>query len=352
MKIVNICQSYPPMTSGAALTVEQIATGIAKKGHQVLVIAASDRREGYTTKTGQLRVERFASRHNPFRINQRFLLLPYRQIRSQILHFKPDVIHLHEPLGLGLCGLKIAKKTDIPVVVTLHQLPWFVASYTPQWWGLPPKIEWLLWQYGTWFLEQCEAHITPTETIASIVESHTNSCPNVISYGTDLRRFKLNSNAVNRYDSIKCKYGLDLDKPIILHVGRLDADKGVDDVIRAAAGVMKQVDAQLLVVGDGCLRKALTRLSHELGISKGCHFAGFVSPHGDLPAIYGMDDVFVTASEIETFGIVILEAMASGCPIVAVKATCIPELVNDECNGFLVQSGDENDRVEKTVWLL
>ena len=121
---------------------------------------------------------------------------------------------------------------------------------------------------------------------------------------------------------------------------------------QAAAKVMQQVDAELLIVGDGCQRKALIRQSEELGIADRCHFTGYVSPDGDLPAIYRLADVFVTASVIETFGIVILEAMAAACPVVAMKATSIPDLVDNNRSGFLLPPQNVDGLAEKITWLL
>jgi glycosyltransferase involved in cell wall biosynthesis len=136
------------------------------------------------------------------------------------------------------------------------------------------------------------------------------------------------------------RYGLDPDLPVILHVGRLDVDKQVNLVIRASAQTINQVDAQLLIVGDGRQREELIELCANLGIGRFCHFPGFVETDDDLPGLYRLAAVFVTASEIETQGLVILEAMASGLPVVAVKATCIPELVQEDVNGYLSQPGE------------
>jgi glycosyltransferase involved in cell wall biosynthesis len=123
-------------------------------------------------------------------------------------------------------------------------------------------------------------------------------------------------------------------------------------VIKVAAKVMQQVEAQLLVVGDGRQRAAVISLSQELSIRHRCSFPGFVSAEGDLPGMYRLASAFVTASQIETFGIVILEAMASGLPVVAVRATCLPELVRHGVNGYLAHPGDEAALVKHLLWCI
>jgi glycosyltransferase involved in cell wall biosynthesis len=337
------------MISGASLVVAQLAQGFAHKGHDVLVIAASDRREGYSTQDGRLRVERLPSRCNPARVGQRFLLWPQRQLHTLVEEFEPDIIHLHEPLTLGICGFKAAQRVNTPAVLTLHQLPWFITKYTGR---SPINFERPLWRYGKWFLSQCAATIVPMGQIAAVVKQHTGQNPHTIPNGTDLRHFETKSDLDDEAAHLCKKISLPVDKPIILHTGRLDIDKGVNHVIQAAAKVMQQVDAELLIVGDGGQRQDLIVLCKVLGIADRCHFTGFVAPDGDLPAIYRLADVFVTASEIETFGIVILEAMAASCPVVAVEATCIPELVDDNRSGFLLPPKDVDGLAEKMIWLL
>jgi glycosyltransferase involved in cell wall biosynthesis len=120
----------------------------------------------------------------------------------------------------------------------------------------------------------------------------------------------------------------------------LDTDKNVDRVIHAAAPVVRESEAQLLVVGDGRRKIHLIRLCKTLGIADRVHFTGFISKDQGLPDIYRMASVFITASEIETQGIVLLEAAASGLPLVAVNATCIPEVVQNGVNGYLTEPGN------------
>ncbi|MBK8988100.1 MAG: glycosyltransferase [Chloroflexi bacterium] len=352
MKILQICQSYPPMISGAALAAARLAEGLAQEGHEVLVIAASDRRDGYSTQNGRLRIERLPSHHNPMRVGQRILLWPNGRIHQIAAAFNPDIIHLHEPLTLGMCAAKIGRRLNIPTVLTLHQLPWFVTKYTATFWGNPFNFEKMLWQYGRWFLSQCTAVIAPARPVADVIRQRTGRIAHIIPNGADLQHFQAAPRTAHEADRLRRHYGLSPDKPVILYVGRLDADKDVDCVVQAAARVMKHLDAELLLVGDGCRRPALTRQCEALGIASRSHFTGFVSPDGDLPGLYRLANVFVIASDIETFGIVILEAMASALPVVAVRATSIPELVSDRCSGFLVAPKDVDALAKKITWLL
>ncbi len=128
--------------------------------------------------------------------------------------------------------------------------------------------------------------------------------------------------------------------PLILHAGRLDTDKSVENVLLAAGAAIRESDAYLLVVGDGNQKRSLIQLCKSIGIESRVRFTGFISDKAELAKIYRTSSLFVTASEIETQGIAILEAAACGLPIVAVKATCIPEIVQHEVNGFITSPGD------------
>ncbi|NIO68484.1 MAG: glycosyltransferase [Anaerolineae bacterium] len=315
-------------------------------------MAASDRERAYTDSTAGLRLVRLRSFPNPVRVNQRFLLWPRREIAAELQAFRPDVLHLQDSLSAGLSGLLVAQAFDIPVVLTGHALPCLVSAYAPALPGLRQGIEAGLWIYGTWLLRQCEAVITPTRVIADIVSAHANCRPQVIGNGVDLRRFTPRPASLGEGEALRQKYGLDPYLPIILYAGRIDVDKRVDLVVRAAAQAMHTVDAQLLVVGDGRRRAAVIRLSKELAIQDLSHFSGFVPATGDLPGLYRLASVFVTASEVETQGLVVLEAAATGLPIVAVRAAAIPEVVEDGVTGYLVAPRDIDAMADRLVRLL
>lgn len=350
MRIAHICQSYPPMISGASLAVQQLAQGLAARGNDVLVLAASDRQQGYVEGNGNGRIVRLPSRHNPMRVGQRMMLWPYRQMARELAAFQPDIVHIHEPLVLGLLGLKAARRLGVPTVLTLHQLPWFAAAY------LPPRIrsmvERLLWGYGRYLTRQFHEIIVPTQTIADIMENKIGCHPQVLPYGINLERFLVQSDDPEEGVKLRPKYGLDPQLPVILHVGRIDIEKKVEVVVRAAAQAMKQVEAQLLVVGNGRQLNTIIHLSEDLGIRHRCHFPGYVATDEDLPGLYRLADLFVTACEIETFGIVVLEAMASGLPVVAPAASCLPELVKHNVNGRLAAPGDTEKMANHLAALL
>ena len=123
-------------------------------------------------------------------------------------------------------------------------------------------------------------------------------------------------------------------------------------VIEAAARVFETTEAQLLIVGGGTRRRTLRRQCARLEIQDRVVFTGFVDHAGDLPGLYRLAAAFVTASEIETQGQVVLEALASGLPVVAPRAGALPELIRDGENGFLVAPQDTTAMARRLGWLL
>lgn len=340
MKIAILSQTYPPMISGAAIVAQQLAKGMADRGHSVLVITASDREQAYSCQEAGCRIERLPSWRNPMRAKQRFVPWPYLATRRLLETFGPEVIHTHEPFLMNQAALAHREQTGTPVLLTIHQLPWFITASLKSHNWLGRLIEQVFWNYARHLLGQVNIPVVPTQTIADIVFRQVGLRPRVISNGIDLQAYTPAAQA-GRLAQIRLELGIPpAGAPVILHVGRLDKDKRVERVIEAAAQVMQQTDAHLLIVGDGTEKERLVTLCQQANILGRSHFPGFVSAQEMLSNLYQLSNVFITTSEIETQGIVLMEAAACALPIVAVRATSIPELVIDGCTGYLCQPGD------------
>lgn len=146
MRIAYLTQSYPPMISGAAVSVQQIAESMTQLGHQVLVIAASDRECPYSLIRDNLTILRLRSLSNPLRVGQRAIANPRRMTLNALARFQPDVIHVHEPMQLGTLALAYAKREQVPVIFTVHLLPGFATTYLSG--KLGQWTEQILWIYA------------------------------------------------------------------------------------------------------------------------------------------------------------------------------------------------------------
>jgi 1,2-diacylglycerol 3-alpha-glucosyltransferase len=155
-----------------------------------------------------------------------------------------------------------------------------------------------------------------------------------ISSGIDLERF----NPFGDSRPLREKYSIP-DKPVLLYAGRLDPEKNIEEILHAVALALKSVDFCFVVVGKGTIRKKLEQLAGDLGISGNVIFTGFVSDE-ELPYFYKLGRCFIIASPAELLSLVTLQAMASGLPVIAVKAGALTELVKNGMNGFLYEEGD------------
>lgn len=332
------------MVSGQSYMVERLALGAISLGHETMVICASDRPQPYEKTSGKLHLVRMASWPNPFRVGQRFTPWGAGAMRSAMVSFAPDVVQLHDPTNSGLAGLSAARALGIPILFTTHAGPWVFRVYLPRRLRfLSPVFESLGWAYGRWFMRKCDLVAAPSSNITQLILKKTGIKPRLISNGADLSRFDRRIPLTRESARLRRQFGLPPRVPVILHLGRLDSDKNIPAVIRAAAVAMQGNDAHLLVVGDGVDRARLEDLCKKLDISKRSHFPGYVNFGGDLPGVYRLASVFVTASEMEVQSLVMLETIASGLPMVAVDATSASELVRHGKSGYLVKPGDEKE---------
>jgi len=351
MRLALISQTYPPMVSGVSVAVGHLSQRLAARGHAVLVLAASHRGDPYQDVIGGAQVIRLRSRPTPMRVGQRWCWWHKHDLHQWLEVFRADLVHLHDPALGAFLVPDVVHTMGLPLAITAHALPINLVHIV----HAPPRlrrwIESTLWHMAARRLARFDAVVAPSEYAAASYARHAGGRPIAISNGVDLQRFHPGSGSAEERASLAGRFGVDSDRPVILHVGRLDREKDVDVVIRAAARAMGQVDAQLLVVGDGNDRARLMGLARALGIGDRTHFPGYLGQE-DIPLAYRLAMVFAISSRIEAEGIVVLEAAASGLPIVAVRATSMPELVERTGCGYLVEPGDDAGMADHLVNLM
>ena len=259
MRIAYISQSYPPMVSGALLAVQMLAEGMSKQGHDVLVLTFL-LPEPYEQRRGTLAVYHHRSFVNPFRVGQRYTIGIHHESMQMLNNFVPDIVHIHDPFQFAFTGLKYCKKKLIPIAITTHQLPWFVNAYLPEWLKGGNLVENSLWNYSNWLLRRFDIVFSPTDTITNVIYKHTGIASRTINYGIELGYFHNKPNDEKLNHALRKKFNISPGMPVLLHVGRLDVDKSVDIVVRAAAKSMSMNDAHLLVIGDGTEKNKLKSL--------------------------------------------------------------------------------------------
>ncbi len=341
MRVALISQSYPPMISGAAEVVNRLARGLTLRGHDVLVIAAAPTaRAPRTVATGAdgVALALLRSLPNPFRVGQRFTLASEASIAPILDSFAPEVVHAHDPGPLGLSGLRWARRRGVRCVYTAHQLPWFLSASAPP--GLRAAAratEAPAWRLLSRLCAQCDVVVAPSATIAALMATHGITA-RVIGNGIDLDRFRPATGQPGESEALRRRFGLHPDLPIALHVGRLDRDKQPARALEAIACALRQTPGQALVVGDGTERSRLERQTRGWSLALPTRFTGYLTD--DLPAVYRLARVVVSASEVEIQSTVALETAASGRPLVAIDVGSMAELVRHTDTGWLARPGD------------
>jgi glycosyltransferase involved in cell wall biosynthesis len=263
--------------------------------------------------------------------------------------FKPDLIHVHDHYPLSKTLVIQGKKRNIKVVGTNHFVPDNLSPYVPGSAHFFKILSRIMWFWMRLTFDRLDFATAPSRTAAEILRQQDiklHIYP--ISCGVDTNRFKpdpsLDRNAWRK------KYGLEAEKPVILFVGRVDAEKKLDLLIRALHFRNKN-DYTLAIAGNGSYRKHLEQMVQQLGLESQVKFLGFV-PNEDLPSIINAVDIFTMPSEAELLSIASLEAMACAKPILLANARALPELVHNGKNGYLFTPGSVDDLAAKIELLL
>ncbi|MCL5407307.1 MAG: glycosyltransferase [Patescibacteria group bacterium] len=351
MKILIATESYYPNISGVAVFAHNLARKMVASGHEVFVIAPSPKMIAYEEKVDGIKIFRLASKTNPWRKGYYISRWPFRRVGQIIQAVMPDIIHLQDPALISLASLRKARKMKIPVVVTNHFSLEYTISYLPSLKIIHPLFLKVLRTYLGWFYNRADLLTCPTKTVAAnFLKANLKTRVEVISNGVDLSRF-MPFYGDTLY--VRRKFKIPENLPLVLFVGRLDVDKDLKTLIKAIPYVLKEVEAHFVIVGEGKIKTTLEQMVKKSQVSKNVTFIGFI-PHDNeiLPRIYQMSQVFINPCPSETQSIVVLEAQATGLPVVLANAGALPELVKDGVNGFLFKPSDELDLAKKINQIL
>ena len=355
MKILIGIEAYFPIKAGSAYAAYRLATGLTNRGHEVFVVTPGEGFKIHKTVEDKITVYRIGS----FPISSGLRIAPFARyyIAPIVEEIKPDVIHVEDHFFVSWSLIDYARKHKIPLIGTNHYHPRNLIHYLKVSPKIETGIEKYAWKHLNTIYEQLDVVTTPTETSRQIMLANGFKKPiRVISNGIDMTYFK--PFPKEETADVAKKYNLNGDFKKVLFVGRLEKEKSIDVAIKAIQLVSKktlptgrQVDAKLFIIGVGSEREELEKLAGELGISDRVIFMGGI-PDEDVRRIYSYCDLFVTASTVELQGLVVMEAMASGLPIVSSQGMALHELVEDGKNGYVFPNGDYKAAAEKMLLVL
>jgi glycosyltransferase involved in cell wall biosynthesis len=325
MRIALFTETYLPKVDGVVTMLSKTVEYLQARGDELIIFAP---RGGPDTLHG---VEVVGLPSWSFLLYPEMrLALPRWSIRARLEAFRPDVIHAIEPWFLGAGAIYLSQSMNIPLVTSAHtDIPGYARYY---------KLRFL--EKFVWFLMQ-ERHRRANLNLAT----STVTMNDLRAHGVE--RLALWERAVDSElfhpraasAEMRCRLsGGEPQKPLLLYVGRLSAEK---EVARLRAVVDAYPDVRLAIVGDGPLRAELERLFAGTATV----FLGYLKGR-ELASAYASADVFLFASQTETLGLVLLEAMASGLAVVACNAGGIPDAVQDGVTGYLFEPGDPEGLVK------
>jgi glycosyltransferase involved in cell wall biosynthesis len=331
MRIALFTETFLPKVDGIVTRLSHTVDHLQRLGHQVLVVSP----DGGLTEYKGARICGIPGFPMPLYPELK-LAFPRPSMRRVLEKFQPDLIHLVNPAVLGLGGLYYAKSLGVPLVASYHtHLPKYLEHYG---FGM---LEGVLWELLKVVHNQATLNLCTSIAMQDALVSHGIERVEVWQKGVDTELFQPDLGTGEMRSHLTQGHP---DSPLLLYVGRLSAEKEIDRI----KPVLQTIpNARLALVGDGPYRAELEKHFADTPT----HFVGYMTGK-TLAAAFASADAFVFPSRTETLGLVLLEAMAAGCPVIAANAGGIPDIVTDGVNGYLFEPGDDRGAIGATQRLL
>lgn len=338
MNIALFTETYLPYINGVVTHVKALKDGLEKMNHNVLIVTADVNAKKHYIKDGVL----WCPAKEIKRIYDYGVASPISFKRLRIIKkFNPDIIHIHNEFGIGLSGVNIAKILKVPVVYTLHTMyDDYLYYITPK--RLLPIAQKISHRYLKYLANSATAITGPSLKVQEyLTECGVAKKVNVVPNPVELDKFDMSKVSEERVKEIKEKYNIDDSKFIVTFCGRLGKEKSVDVLLNYFAKTVNRDDnINLFILGDGPSKVELEEIAKELKIDDLVTFAGRVE-HDDLVNFYACCNLYVTTSLSDTNSISMLEAMATGLPVLHILDELNEGQVVEGINGFIFNSAEE-----------
>jgi glycosyltransferase involved in cell wall biosynthesis len=328
MRIAMMTEPFLPKVDGIVTMLTKTVECLRRRGDEVLIVAPS----GGPSELYGAKVVGMPSLPFPLYPELR-LALPRARMRALLDEFKPDILHLFEPALLGVGGIYYGEVLRLPTVISAHTyIPAYLRYYRL---GMLEEFTWMLMRlrHRRANLNLCTSSVTMND-----LRNHGIKDPRLWERAVDSNLFAPSAKSAEMRGRLSAG---EPERPLLLYVGRLSAEK---DVAKLRDVIRVHPEARLAIVGDGPVRQELQRYFKETPTV----FTGYLRGK-ELASAYASSDLFVLPSQTETLGLVLLEAMASGCPVVACRAGGVPDAVQDGVTGFLFEPNDQEGMVKSVT---
>ena len=329
MKIAFFTETFLPKVDGIVTRLTKTIEYLVKNGDDVIVFCP----EGSPDSYKGAKIIGVAAMPLPLYPELK-LGLPGPAVSEALEEFQPDLIHVVNPAVLGLGGIWLAKTNNIPLIASYHtHLPKYLEHY-----GMG-MLEPLLWELLKAAHNQALLNLCTSTAMVNELESKGIRRTALWQRGVDTNSFKPEYRNQTMRAKLLGKYP-DTGS-LLIYVGRLSAEKQIE---RIKPVLEKIPDASLALVGDGPYRNQLEKIFENTKTN----FIGYLAGE-ELASAYASGDIFLFPSSTETLGLVLLEAMAAGCPVIGANKGGIPDIINDGINGCLYDPDTEDNGEESLI---
>lgn len=326
-RVAIITENFLPKLDGVTRTLARLLEHLQINGHETLLLGPDSGMEKYAG------AELIGTAGLPFPFYPELKFNFFRPLfMRRLSEFRPDIVHLVDPVILGATGVAAARVLNLPLISSYHTN---LAAYCEHFgFGLLTRPMWL---YNRFIHSQCALTFCPSPSTASMLRLQGFEHLRIWPRGVDMELFyPARKNAELRSSWLSGRDHPE-NKTLLLYVGRVSWEKNLRLLIQAYQS-MDHTNCHLVIVGDGPAYAEVQQALADMPVT----FTGYLSGP-ELAAAYASADVFAFPSYTETFGQVVLEAMASGLPIVGLRSEGVCDLVEDGHTGFLLDMRTMNE---------
>ncbi len=354
LKILFISDVYFPRINGVSTSINTFVRQMQSLGHEVHLIApdyeiaTADEAKNSEANNNNDWIRRIPARSIYFDPEDK--LMKYGEamkLLPELEKEKYDIIHVHTPFVAHYLGLKLASALNIPCIETYHT---FFEDYLHHYLPWVPKslARCMARMISKRQCNAVNAIVAPSQPMLDVLRGYGVKVPaEVIPTGLQEHSFKEADG-----QAFRLKYGIALDRPMLLYVGRVAFEKNIHFLLEMTKILIeKRPDVLLVVTGEGPAEVSLHKLAKTLGLENNIKFIGYLDRSTELNACYESADIFVFASKSETQGLVLLEAMAQGTPVVAIAELGTASILI-EGKGALIANDNTLEFAERVHQLL
>ncbi|MFM1891229.1 MAG: hypothetical protein RLZ44_306 [Pseudomonadota bacterium] len=336
LRLAVVTETYPPEINGVANTLHQMVAGLGQRGHRLLLIRPGQAQAADPRRAATVREEFTGGLPLPGYPGLQLGLPAGRRIRRLWQQFQPQAAYIATEGPLGRSALAVARTMGVPALTGMHtNFDQYSRHYGVG--LLSPLIQHYLRQ----FHNRSAGTLAPTREMADTLLQHGFRNIHTWPRGVDAELF----DPQRRDPALRASWGADAGAPVVLYVGRIAPEKNVDLALQAFHAIQTRLPrARFVVVGDGPARERLQQACPE-AVFTGAKVGEELARH------YASGDLFLFPSLTETFGNVVLEAMASGLAVLAYDTAAARELIADGANGRVCAPGEATAFVQLAVQL-